>query len=104
MRPAAVKAVQLDPLLAEGHAAMGWVYSYEREWAQAEKAFQQAISLNPSLTQTYTSYSISTLQPQRKYDEALELLHAAAINDPFSLDVHRGSAKCSCSPDGIQRP
>jgi TolB-like protein len=89
MRPAAVKALQLDPLLAEAFAAMGWVYSYERDWPNAEKAFQQAIGLNPSLTSTYTSYSISTLQPLGKLDEALRLLEAASRNDPLSLDVLR---------------
>jgi serine/threonine protein kinase/tetratricopeptide (TPR) repeat protein len=89
MRPAAVKALQLDPLLSEAHAAMGWVYSYEHDWTNAERAFQQAIGLNPSLTQSYTSYSISTLQPLRKYDEALRLLREAARYDPLSLDVQR---------------
>jgi tetratricopeptide (TPR) repeat protein len=89
MRPAAVKALQLDPTLAEAHAATGWVYSYEHDWANASKAFQQAISLNPCLTQTYTSYSISTLQPLRKYEEALHLLQVALRHDPLSLDVQR---------------
>ncbi len=89
MRPAAVKALRLDPLLAEAHAAMGWVYSYEHDWANAEKAFQQSIRLNPSLAQTYTSYSVSTLQPLQKYDEALLLLQVASQHDPLSLDVQR---------------
>ncbi len=89
MRPAAVRALQLDPLLPEAHAAMGWVYSYEHDWANAEKAFQQAIRLNPALTQSYTSYSVSTLQPLRKYDEALRLLQVAARYDPLSLNVQR---------------
>jgi len=89
MRPAAVKALQLDPLLAEAHAAMGWVYSYERDWANAEKAFQRAIELTSSLTQTYTSYSISTLGPLGKHDDALRLLQTASRHDPLSLDVQR---------------
>ena len=89
MQPAAIKALQLDPLLAEAHAAMGWVYSYERDWANAETAFRRAIDLNPSLTQIYTSYSISTLQTLGKHDEALQLLDLAARNDPLSLDVQR---------------
>ncbi len=62
---------------------------YEREWASAEKAFQQSIRLDPSLTQSYTSYSVSTLQPLGKYDEALRLLQVASQNDPLSLDVQR---------------
>ena len=89
MRPAAVKALQLDPLLAEAHAAMGWVYAYERDWANAEKAFRRAVELNPSLTQIYTSYSISTLEPQGKHDDALRLLQMASRRDPLSLDVQR---------------
>jgi eukaryotic-like serine/threonine-protein kinase len=89
MRPAAVKARQLDPLLAEAHAAMGWVYAYERDWANAEKAFQRAIELNPSLTYIYTSYSISTLEPQGKHQDALRLLQTASRHDPLSLDVQR---------------
>ena len=89
MRPAAVKALQLDPLLAEAHAAMGWVYLYERDWANAEKAFQRAIELTPSLTQTYTSYSISTLEPLGKHDDALRLLQTASRHDPLSLNVQR---------------
>jgi tetratricopeptide (TPR) repeat protein len=89
MRPAAVKAFQLDPLLADAHAAMGWVYSRERDWANAEEAFQRAIQLNPNLTQTYTSYSVSTLRPLGKQDDALRLLRVALQNDPLSLDVQR---------------
>jgi serine/threonine-protein kinase len=89
MRPAALKALQLDPLLAEAHAAMGWVYSFEHDWVNAERAFQQSVALNPSLTQAYTSYSVSTLQPLRKYEEALQLLQVASQHDPLSLDVRR---------------
>ena len=73
MRPAAVKALQLDPLLAEAHAAMGWVYLRAR-LGERREGVPAAIDLNPSLTQTYTSYSVSTLQPLQKYDEALRLL------------------------------
>jgi serine/threonine-protein kinase len=89
MRRAAVKALQLDPELAEAHAAMGWVYAYEHDWPNAEKAFRRSIDRDPSLTQAYTSYSISTLGPLERYDEALELLRVAAQHDPLSLDVQR---------------
>ena len=89
MRLAALKALQLDPQLAEAHAAMGWVYSYEHDWVNAERAFQRSIELNPSLTYAYTSYSISTLQPLEKYDDALRLLELASQHDPLSLDLRR---------------
>jgi TolB-like protein len=89
LRTAAVKARELDPLLADAHAAMGWAYSREHDWTNAEHAFQRAIELNPSLTQTYTGYSHSTLQPLEKFDEALRILRVALRNDPLSLDVQR---------------
>jgi tetratricopeptide (TPR) repeat protein len=68
---------------------MGWMYSLDRDWVNAEKSFQRAIQLNPSLTESYTSYSTSTLRPLRKFDEALRVLSVARRNDPFSLDVQR---------------
>ena len=89
LRPAAVKALELDPLLADAHAAMGWVHSREHDWAGAEHAFERAIELNPSLTQTYISYSIAALPPQDKHEKALQVLQAALRNDPLSLDVQR---------------
>ena len=89
MRSAALKALELDSELAEAHAAMGWVYAYEHDWGNAERAFQRSIALNPSLSQVYTSYSISTLQPLRKYEEARRILQVASQHDPLSLDVRR---------------
>jgi tetratricopeptide (TPR) repeat protein len=89
MRPAAAKAIELDPLLAEAQAAMGMTYARERDWENARKSFDRAIELNPSLTQVHTNYSISTLLPLGKSDKALELLEAALAADPLSLEVRR---------------
>lgn len=89
MRPAAVKALEIDPLLAEAHAAMGLLHSRERDWENAQKSFQRAIELNPSLTRTYTNYATSTLIPLGRLDEALRLLEQALRADPLSLDVRR---------------
>ncbi len=89
MQPAALKALQLDPQLGDAHAAMGMVYAFQRDWANAEEAFQQSIRLDPSRNQSYTSYSVMALQPLQKYDEALALLNTALRHDPLSLDVQR---------------
>ena len=74
MRPAAMKALELDPLLAEAHATMGVLHSRDREWDQAQRSFDRAIELNPTLTSTYTSYSISTLIPLGKLGDAERLV------------------------------
>ncbi len=89
MRPAALKAVDLDPMLAEAHAAMGWVRSREFDWEKAEQSFRRAIDLNPSLTQVYSGFSFSTLRPLGRFDEAEQLMQAAREIDPLSLDVLR---------------
>ena len=93
MRAAALKALKLDPDLADAHAAMGVVYARELDWASSEQHFQQAIALNPSLSQVYTSYSFFTLRPLRKFDEAERLLKIALQSDPLSLDVWREIAE-----------
>ena len=89
MRPAAIKALELDPLLAEAHAAMGITYARERDWENARKSFERAIELNPTLTQTRTGYSHSTLLPLGQSEKAQELLGAALTIDPLSLAARR---------------
>ena len=85
---AAETALQLDPLLAEAHAATGLLHARERDWQAAEAAFQRAIELDPSLTAIHVNYVTSTLVPLGKLDEA-ERSQAASRVDPLSLTVRR---------------
>jgi TolB-like protein/DNA-binding winged helix-turn-helix (wHTH) protein len=89
MRPAALKALEIDPLLADAHAAIGHVHAFDRQWTKAETSFRRALSLNPSLTTTHTDFVISTLLPEGKLDQAMQLLETALRADPLSLDVRR---------------
>jgi serine/threonine-protein kinase len=91
MRPAAIRALQLDPGLAEAHAAMGITYARELEWGQARSSFERALELEGSsnLSQIRTSYVSSTLLPQGYTAEALEVLAVAIEADPLSLGVKR---------------
>jgi len=93
MRTAALKALELDPDLAEAHAAMGVVYARDLDWASSQRHFDQGISLNPSLSQVFTSYSFFTLRPLHKFEEAERLLNGALQSDPLSLDVWRELAE-----------
>jgi eukaryotic-like serine/threonine-protein kinase len=88
MRPAAVRALQMDPELAEAHAAMGLTYAREFDWANATSSFERAISLNPNLSQIRTSYA-STLRQQGRAAKALDILASAMEMDPLSLAVKR---------------
>ena len=89
MRPAAEKAVQLDPLLAEAHAAKGVVLARDRDWTGAEAAFRSALALNANLPSIKTSFVVSTLFPQGKVDEAMQLLQSALSEEPLAFEVRR---------------
>jgi tetratricopeptide (TPR) repeat protein len=89
MRRAAARAIELDPLLAEGHAAMGVVRAWEHRWEESESSFERALELDPTLTTTAISYSFWTLRPRLELDRAERLLETALEHDPFSLDVQR---------------
>jgi TolB-like protein len=89
MRPAAVRALELDPLLAEAHAAMGITSARERDWDNAGKSFERAIELNPTLTQIQVNYAHTTLMPTDQTDKAHQILSAALAADPLSPMVRR---------------
>ena len=93
MRPVAARALQLDPLLAEAHGAMGAVHGFDRDWANADKSFRRALELNPGMTLIYTTYAQWVLAPLGRLDEAQGVLRAALRSDPLSLDVRREMAR-----------
>jgi serine/threonine-protein kinase len=85
MRPAALRALELDTNLAEVHAAIGLIHALERNWESAVKSFEHAIALNPALAQTLANYSTSTLIPLGQYEKARQLAATALTMDPLSL-------------------
>ena len=89
MRHAALRALELDPLLADAHAAMGHVHAFDRDWRKADASFRRALALNRSLTTTHTDFVLSTLLPEGKLNDAMQLLETALQVDPLSLDVRR---------------
>ncbi|GEO17765.1 hypothetical protein MAE02_54610 [Microvirga aerophila] len=70
---AARRAVELDPLDAEAHAALGTILGQAGDFAQAEAAFDKALSLNPNSVDILTFYAhwASTLgKPERGVEAA----------------------------------
>ena len=84
---AAIKALQLDPYLADAHAALGYVRHYQWQWAEAERAFRRALELNPNSPLARTWYA-NLLMSRGRFTEALEQLRSAQTLDPFSLVVN----------------
>src|SRR5215469_13825478 len=89
MRAAAEKAIQLDPLLAEAHDALGMAYARDGQWAQSEKSFRRAIELDPNNSQTYADFSTWLLWPLGRIDEALHQMRLALKADPLSAFIQR---------------
>src|SRR5215210_405963 len=54
----AQKAVELDDELAEGHSALAAsIYSYDWNWAEAEKEFLRALELDPNSSMSHYLYA-----------------------------------------------
>ena len=83
----AQKALKLDDLLAEAHAALGLIMrDYNRDWVVADRELQRAIQLNPKLgtaLQWYAEY----LTCIGRFDEAKTQIRAAQDLSPQSLTI-----------------
>jgi len=87
MRAAAEKAIQLDPLLAEAHDALGMVYARDGQWERGEESFRRAIELDPNRSMSRQHYTMELLLPLGRMEEALVQLRTAQKVDPLSPDV-----------------
>ena len=87
MRAAAQKAIELDPLLAEAHDALGSAYAREGKWDLAEKSFRRAIQLDPSNGDTRSHFALFLLMPLGRIEEAVGQALVAERNDPLSPRV-----------------
>ena len=82
----AMKALALDPSLAEAHSALGYVKHYNWNWAAAEQDFKRAIDLNPSYANAHNAYA-SFLMSRGRIDESIAASNRARELDPFSLSI-----------------
>jgi len=88
-KEAAIKALEFDPDLAEGHTALGLILSdYEWDWEGAERAFKRAIKLNPAYETAHQWYA-HLLAYLGRADEAIAEMNKSYELDPLSLAVNR---------------
>jgi TolB-like protein/DNA-binding winged helix-turn-helix (wHTH) protein len=84
---AALKALQLDPSLAEPHAALGMVAAhYDYDWPTAEREYKKAFELNPSYASAHQYYALG-LMAHGRFAEAEAQLDTARRLDPLALIV-----------------
>lgn len=80
---AAMRALQIDPALAEAHASMGLVYYHGWQWQKAEAEYKRSIDLNPRYASAHQWYSIWLEVMGRKH-EALAVIKRAQELEPLS--------------------
>jgi TolB-like protein len=88
MRAAAEKAIQLDPLLAEAHSALGVGYARNGLWDQAELSLRQAIQIDPNLSIAHDNLAWFFLFPLGRIEEAIQEARAEVRLDPLSPMAH----------------
>jgi len=82
-REAATRALALEPDLAEGHAAMGWIRMiYDRDWHAAEASMQRALELAPENADVLNAAGVMAYSLGR-LDKAIALYRQAVAQDPL---------------------
>ncbi len=87
---AAEKAIELDPELAEGHAALGLTLlehavsfgDRQTNLERSERSLRQAIELDPSLSMAYSWLYIVLLE-QARNEEASDVIERGLLIDPL---------------------
>jgi len=80
---AALKALELDEDVAEGHLAMARVREDAWDWAEAEREFKRAIGLNTNLSRAHRAYAFF-LMIQGRGEQAFAEANRARGLDPIS--------------------
>jgi len=78
---ASLRALELDPSLAEAHASRGLAVALNKRYDEAAREFETAIRLNPKLFEAYYFYG-RALQGQGKTAEAAEMFRKASEVNP----------------------
>jgi TolB-like protein/Flp pilus assembly protein TadD len=85
LRESAMRAIALDPTLAEPHAALASLAAmYDWDWSAAEAEFKRTLAINPQYQRAHMWYANYCLAPLGRLDEALAELGRAHTLDLMS--------------------
>jgi len=85
-KPAAAKALELDPESPEAHMAAGIIAcTYDWDWEEGEQRFQHSIGLDPNLALARFRYAMVCLSPLGRHDEAIAQMKFAMQLEPLSV-------------------
>lgn len=89
---AALRAIELDGSLPEGHAALGFILrNYEWDWTGAERELKIALRSDPNNPVSNHVYGLF-LSTVGRHEEAIAALQRAAALDPLSPNVANSRA------------
>ncbi len=91
IRSAAQRAIELDPTLAEPHAALAVLKEQTWDWAGAEAEYRRAIGLNPNDATSHHWYAV-LLQNLGRTKEAMAENEKALALDPASPQISANHA------------
>jgi TolB-like protein/Flp pilus assembly protein TadD/predicted Ser/Thr protein kinase len=92
------QALELDPTLAETHAAHGLALSLSKRWDEAAVEFERAIALNPSRYESYYFYG-RTCYSQGKKEEAARWFEKASEVNPEDFQAKFLTVDCYPDPE-----
>ena len=91
---AAKKAIEIDPNLAEGHAALAYsLIDLDWDWTAAGREFRQALELNPNSGPVHSTYALYLARLGRSAEAISEAERGLQL-DPLSLTAHHMVAYC----------
>ena len=91
-KDAAIKALEIDPNLAEAHSVLARINTeYEWDWADAEREYKQAIGFEPNNAGTHQGYAVYLAAVGRRQEAIAEARRAQELEPlPPVLAVNVG--------------
>jgi TolB-like protein len=91
-KAAGLRAIEIDPELADGYAVLGWIADrFDRDWDAAEQYFATALRLNPNHVDALHFGSLFLGRSMGRHAEAIALAERALAVAPVSGWVQAGA-------------
>jgi TolB-like protein/Flp pilus assembly protein TadD len=92
-RAAALKALATDPELAAARSSLAAIlHVWDQDARAAETEWLRAMRTDPAYATAYHWYAVIGLVPQKRFDEALDVIREAERLDPLSLPIASDAA------------
>jgi tetratricopeptide (TPR) repeat protein len=84
-----MKALEIDPNLAEAHTTLASIKMNEWDWEGAKREYERAIQLNPNYATAYQWYANYFSYIKGQHEEAVNMAKRARELDPLSPVVNQ---------------